>query len=105
MFRREKALSFPNWRRKLVRAALVVAVCATLLNIVWNASWLYCGGSPHGMRAGPGIWQQLGRPLFWTFAIASALGFFGKGKGRILLLAWSGSMYFVLQAIYLLQFD
>jgi len=80
----------------------MVAV-STLLNMVWNASWLHCGGSPHGI--GAGIWQPLGCLLLWTFGIALVLSLFGKGKGRILLMAWSASIYFVFQAIYMIQFD
>jgi len=75
------------------------------LNIVWNVSWLYKGGSPHGMRAGPGIWEPLGPVLVWTFFIALILSVFGKGKVRMLLLGWSVSMYTVFQLIYVLQSD
>ncbi|MGH9743773.1 MAG: hypothetical protein ACRD51_15625 [Candidatus Acidiferrum sp.] len=75
------------------------------MHFVWNISWLYHGGSPHGMGAGPGLWQPLGPVLLWSFGIASAASLFGKGKARILLLGWSVSMYFVFQMIYILQFD
>lgn len=105
LFRAEKAPTLANWRMITTRAAIGVAIISTLLNVLWNASWLYCGGSPHGMGAAPGPWQHLGWPLLLSFATAVALSFFGKGKGRILLLAWSASMYFVFQMIYMLQFD
>jgi len=36
---------------------------------------------------------------------AFVLSFFGKGKGRLFLLGWSVSMYFVFQMIYVPQFD
>jgi hypothetical protein len=104
-FRAESAPRLPIWRKNVVKIALLVAGVSTLVNMAWNASWLHSGGSPHGMGAGPGTWQSLGTPLLWTFGIALALSLFGKGKGRVLLLAWSVSMYFVFQAIYILQFD
>ena len=101
----QKPPALPAWRRFVVRIGLVVAVLSTLIHVIWNASWLHSGGSPHGMGAGPGIWLSLGRPLVWTFGIAIALSFFAKGKGRILLLGWSVSMYFVFEMIYMLQMD
>src|SRR5689334_551422 len=70
LFRTERAPTLPTWRKNVVKTALVVAAISTLVNTVWNASWLHNGGSPHGMGAGPGIWQSLGMPLLWTFAFA-----------------------------------
>jgi hypothetical protein len=105
-FHRAKGVTqLPAWRRLLVRTALLVAVVSTVLNMVWNASWLHSGGSPHGMDAGPGLWQHLGRFLLWSLAAATALGFFGKGKARALLVGWSISMVVVFQLIFMLQFD
>jgi hypothetical protein len=95
----------PRWRKYFVIGALCAAGLATVLHIVWNASWLYSGGSPHGMGAGPGIWRSIGPILVWTFFAATALSLFGKGKVRALLIGWSVSMYFVFEAIYMLQFD
>jgi hypothetical protein len=48
------------WRRYLVYVALLAASVSTVSNMAWNASWLKHGGSPHGMGAGPGLWQSLG---------------------------------------------
>ena len=93
------------WRRYFSKAALSIAGVSTIVNIVWNISWLYQGGSPHGMRAGPGIWEPLGPILVWTFLVALVLSVFGKGKVRVLLLGWSVSIYAVFQLIYVLQFD
>src|SRR6267143_4747492 len=104
-FLAERRPALATWRKYSVKAALLMVAVSTLLNVVWNASWLHCGGSPHGIGAGPGIWQPLGRLLLWTFGIALVLSLFGKGKGRILLMAWPASMYFVFQAIYMIQFD
>jgi hypothetical protein len=95
----------PVWRKYLVIGALGTAGLATVLHIAWNASWLHSGGSPHGMGAGPGIWQPLGPVLVWTFFAATGLSLFGKRKVRALLIGWSVSMYFVFEMIYILQFD
>jgi len=99
------AAPFPAWRKYIVTGALGTAGLAMVLHIVWNASWLYSGGGPHGGLAGPGIWRPVGPVLVWTFFAATGLSIFGKGKVRALLIGWSVSMYFVFQAIYMLQFD
>jgi hypothetical protein len=93
------------WRRYIALGALLLAVAATAMHTIWNASWLHSGGSPHGMRAGPGIWEWLGRPMFAAFCLALACSAFAKGRARILLLAWSVSMVLVFYMVYLLQFD
>ena len=103
--RAEGVAPLPAWRRFLVYAALFVAFVSTVLNMVWNASWLHHGGSPHGMGAGPGLWQDLGPYFFWSFAAATVLSLFGRGKVRALMVGWSISMYAVFQLIYMLQFD
>jgi hypothetical protein len=103
--RAEVATPLPMWRRSLVYAALFVASTSTVLNMVWNASWLRNGGSPHGMGARAGLWGPLGPFLVWTFAAATVLGFFGKGKARALMMGWSLSMWVVFQLIYVFQFD
>ena len=84
LFRSDGAL--PLLRRYLSGAAVFIAGVSTTMHIVWNVSWLHEGGSPHGMRAGPGIWEPLGPILVWTFGIAIALSVLGKGKVRVLLL-------------------
>lgn len=105
-FRRTKVVApLPGWRRNLLHAAWPVAIISTVLNMIWNASWLHHGGSPHGMGAGPGLWQNVGPFLVWTFVAATALSCFGKGKTRVLLFSWSLSMWFVFQCIYVFQFD
>src|SRR5437764_5913530 len=58
--RSKGAAPLSTWRRCFVYAALLVGSVSTALNMVWNASWLKHGGSPHGMGAGPGLWQALG---------------------------------------------
>jgi hypothetical protein len=106
VFHRTKAVApLPAWRQSLIYGALAVASASTVLNMIWNASWLYHGGSPHGMGAGPGLWQHLGPFLAWSFVAATVLGLFGKGKVRALMVSWSVSMWVVFQLIYMLQFD
>jgi hypothetical protein len=95
----------PPLRRYLSGAAVLLAGVSTIMHIVWNASWLHAGGSPHGMRAGPGIWEPLGPILARTFAITIVLSLFGKGKVRMLLLGWTVSMVVVFYAIYMFQMD
>jgi len=97
--------ALPVWRGRLFQAALLTAAVATVLHMAWNGSWLRSGGSPHGMGAGPGLWQDLGPFLVWSFLGATALAFFGRGKARFLMLAWTASMWAVFQFIYFLQFD
>jgi len=105
-FRRsEFAVRLPRWRHTLFSVGLVVGVVATVLNMAWNYSWLRHGGSPHGMGAAPGLWQRLGPFLVWTFFAATVLSVFGKRTARVLMIAWSVSMCFVFQFIYMLQFD
>jgi hypothetical protein len=103
--RAQAAVPLPSWRRYLVSTALLAASVSTALNMVWNASWLRHGGSPHGMGAGPGLWQHLAPLLLWSFAAATILSFFGKGKTRVLMFGWSLSMLVVFQLIFMLQFD
>jgi hypothetical protein len=105
LHRTKRISPLPAWRTSLVYAALLVAFASTVLNMLWNASWLRSGGSPHGMGAGPGLWQNLGPFLVWSFVAATVLGFFGKGKVRAFIVGWSISMYVVFQLIFVLQFD
>ena len=62
--------ALPLWRRYFSGATVFIAGVSTVMHIVWNVSWLHEGGSPHGMRAGPGIWEPLGPILVWTFGVA-----------------------------------
>ena len=95
----------PQWRNFLFYAALLGAFLSTVLNMIWNTSWLKSGGGPHGMSAGPGLWRHLGPFLVWSFMASTLLAMFGKRKARVLMLAWSVSMFRVFQGIYVLQFD
>src|ERR1700730_4060933 len=80
------------WRRYLVSVALLAASVSTVSNMAWNASLLKHCGSPHGMGAGPGLWQSLGPFLVWSFVAATVLSLFGNGKVRVLIIGWFVSM-------------
>jgi len=43
LFRADGELS--RWRRYFSRAALSIASVSTIVNIVWNVSWLHQGGA------------------------------------------------------------
>ena len=99
-------LKLPTWRKHVIRAALAAGWLATVLHFVWNVSWLYNGGSPHGLSPESGIWRPLGPILVWIFALATLLGvLFAKGLSRLFFAGWSLSMCAVFQLIYVLQFD
>ena len=103
--RADIATPLSTWRRYLVYAALSLGSISTVLNMAWNASWLRNGGSPHGMGATPGLWQNLGPFLLWSFIAATVLSVFAKGKSRVLMVGWSVSMWLVFQLVFMLQFD
>jgi len=105
LIRQERLVVLPRWRKYMTMTALLTAGVSTIVHLVWNFSWLRCGGSPHGMEAGPGLWQSLSCSLLWTWIIAAVLGLFGRGMVRSPLLGWVVSMYFVFEMVYLLQFD
>jgi hypothetical protein len=73
----------------------MVAFVSTALNVICNTSWLNYGGSPHDTGAGPGLWQNLEPFLLWSFAAATVLSFFGRGKTRLLMLGWSVVFQFI----------
>jgi hypothetical protein len=104
-FQTNSTKSLPDWRKRILIAGLLLACASTVVHFAWNISWLHSGGSPHGMGAAPGLWLKLNLPLLLSFGGAIALSLFGRGKSRLMLLAWSGSMYFVFELVYILQFD
>ncbi len=68
-------------------------------------SWLYHGGSPHGLDPSPGLWMSVRHALKWTFILGVASTVFGKGKLRLLLLGWAPSIVFVFYTVFMLQMD
>lgn len=78
----------PAWRSSCLRAAFVIATCATALSLISLFSYLHNGGGIHGSQTSPGIWKALG-PASSGLAIVSVLaGVIGRSKRTLLLLGW-----------------
>jgi hypothetical protein len=72
--------------------------------MVFTFSWLYNGGSPHGLDPSPG-WVNLRPVLRWLFVAGAVLAVFGKGRLRLLLVAWAPSLILALFATFALEMD
>jgi cytochrome b len=95
----------PTWRAHCGAAALVLAACSTLLELVFYYSWFHNGGSPHGMMPSPGVWKIVGRIAFWILVASVVISAFVKGRWRLLILAWAGALVFVAYATFMLNRD
>ncbi len=96
---------YASWRRYAATISLCAATLATLLAVAYICSWLYNGGSPHGMNPSPGLWIRIGPLLRWPTSVGFILGWFGKGRARILLVGWAPALAFALCVTYMLQMD
>jgi hypothetical protein len=94
-----------GWRGLCGKAALILAVCSTLLELVFFFSWFHNGGSPHGMMPSPGIWKVVGRISGATLIASLVLSAFGKGKWRLLIPGWAASYALVVYLIFALEMD
>jgi hypothetical protein len=94
-----------TWRIYCGRAALRLAICSMLLELVFYYSWFHNGASPHGLMPSPGIWKFVGRIAFWAFIASLVLTAFGKGKWRIFIPAWAAAYAFVVYVILMLEMD
>ena len=94
-----------TWRAYCSVAALLLAACSTILELVFFFSWFHNGGSPHGMSPAPGIWEFVGRIAFWAFVASIVLTFFGKGRWRVLIPAWAVSVCVAVLLIFALEMD
>ena len=103
--RNERETNPPNWRVYFNKAALSVATFSTLLEMAFFFSWFHNGGSPHGMTPPPGLWKALGPVAIWSLVASVILGAFGKGKWRLMFLAWVVAYGFVMYAIFMLEMD
>jgi hypothetical protein len=103
--RRASEGTFQSCRMSCGTAALVIASCATLLELAFFFSWFHNGGSPHGMTPSPGAWKVLGRLAFWTALLSIVLVAFGKGRWRLMFLAWAVALPLVASAIFMLEMD
>jgi len=90
-----------SWRAYCGKSALILAICSTLLELVF----FYNGGSPHGLMPTPGIWRFVGRISFWTLVGSVVLSVFGKGRWRLLIPAWAAAYLFVDYLIFMLEMD
>ena len=95
----------PSWRTYCGKAALILAICSMLLELVFYYSWFHNGGSPHGLMPSPGIWKFVGRISLWTFVGSLFLTAFGKGKWRIFIPIWAVSYALVVFTIHMLEMD
>jgi len=95
----------PSWRTYCGKAALILAACSMLLELVFCFSWFHNGGSPHGLMPSPGIWRFVGRIAFWTFGVSLAFTVFGKGKWRTFIAIWAVAYAFAVYMIAMLERD
>ena len=95
----------PSWRMLCGKAALLLAICSMLLELVFYYSWFHNGGSPHGLMPSPGIWKFVGRIAFWTFAASLVFTVLGKGKWRIFIPIWAVAYGFVVYMLAMLEMD
>jgi hypothetical protein len=94
-----------SWRTHCGKAALILAVCSMMLELVFYYSWFHNGGSPHGLMPSLGIWRFVGRIAFWTFVGSIVLTAFGKGKWRVFMPVWAVAYAFVVYMILMLEMD
>jgi hypothetical protein len=94
-----------SWRTYCGKAALILAICSMLLELVFYYSWFHNGGSPHGLLPSPGIWKFVGRIAFWAFLASLVLTALGKGKWRIFIPVWVVAYAFVVCMIFMLEMD
>jgi hypothetical protein len=95
----------PSWRTYCGKAALILAICSMLLELVFYYSWFHNGGSPHGLMPSAGIWKFVGPIAFWTFVVSLVFTAFGKGKWRIFIPIWAVAYAFVVYMIAMLEMD
>jgi hypothetical protein len=94
-----------NWRILCGKAALIMAGLSTLLELLFFFSWFHNGGSPHGLMPSPGIWEFVGRIAALVLVVAVVLSTFGKGRWRLLILGWAGSIVLVTFLLFRLEMD
>jgi len=95
----------PSWWMYFSSAALILAVCSMVLELVFFYSWFHNGGSPHGLMPSPGIWKSVGRISFWTLVGSVGLSILGKGRWRLLMPVWAAACLFVDYLIFMLEMD
>jgi len=86
---------YPEWRKRSEIVALILAIAATLFNLISWLSWFHNGGSPHGMTPPPGLWMTTGKASFYALIVAFGLIGFATGKRRWLLIGWGAAVIVV----------
>jgi len=94
-----------DWRSHCLKAALVIATFATVIAMAFSLSFTHSGGSPHGLMPPPGLWLILRPIAMWSVVATVAIGAFGKGKSRVLVIGSAISIFGVLALLLLLQMD
>ena len=95
----------PGWRTTSLKAAFFAATLATVLNLIFQFSYLRSGAGIHGSQVSPGIWRLLG-PTSWALALASLLvGVAGRGKGKLLLIGWILGMFAAAYIVFAVALD
>ena len=97
---------FTSWRDYCGKAGLAIGVFSTILELIFFFSWFHNGGSPHGMWPSPGLWKVIGRiPMLVALPASVVLCSLGRGKWRLLILGWAGSLFLVAYLIFNLERD
>jgi hypothetical protein len=96
---------YARWRKRCELAALILAIAATLFNLVSWLSWFHNGGSPHGMTPPLGLWRPAGLAAFCALISAVTLAGFATGKTRWLLMGWGAAVIVVEVIISIAEMD
>ena len=100
-----KGIGVEPWRNYFGKAALALAVCTTLLELIFFFSWFHNGGSPHGMNPSDGLWTIIRRFILWILVASLVLSAFTKGWFRLLIPAWAAGFLFVAYMLFALEAD
>jgi hypothetical protein len=104
-FKNSAGPSSEDWRVYCERIALVCGGLAVFAAVGFFLSWIYNGGSPHGLEPRDGFWQSL-RPVAEMLVLATVMfGVFGKGRGRLFVVGSAISIFVVSTLLFLLEMD
>jgi hypothetical protein len=100
-----KTKKYPGWRKRCEMGALILAIAATVFNLVSWFSWFHNGGSPHGMTPPRGLWRPAGLAAFCALISALTLAGFATGKRWWLLIGWGAAVIVVEVMISIAEMD
>jgi hypothetical protein len=95
----------PSWRTLSGRIALMFAGFATLFELGFFYSWVYSGGSPHGLQPPAGIWSHLRPIAFDSFVASLAFAMLGKGRWRLFFFSWALALPLIATILFVLEMD